>query len=237
VKPFVTDLAVELLRRSPQHGRGITVSSKKTVGGKITTTKITNKSGEKQIGKPIGTYINIESEPETDNSVLISKELQNIIKKNARVLAVGLGNDRFIADSLGPRVLSYINTGEKLMTFEPNVKGITGINSVDAIKQIVKLAKPDYVIVIDSLVSGSADKIGVNYQIATSGITPGSGIGRDNKRLDKKFLGVPVIAVGVPICTIISGENGKTLHATVKEIDRIIINCALNIANGINLAC
>jgi hypothetical protein len=52
--------------------------------------------------------------------------------------------------------------------------------------------------------------------------------------LDKKFLGVPVIAVGVPICTIITIGGGKRLHATVKEIDQIIAACALNIANGIN---
>jgi spore protease len=233
MKLYITDLAAELLRRTPRRDNGISVAEKRTGGVKVTTMKITSAAGAKKIGKPVGTYINCENQIETDNSAVISRELRKIIPKSSRILAVGLGNDRFIADSLGPKVLSYINTGKDLMTFEPNVKGITGINSVDAIKQIVKLCKPDFVVVIDSLVSGAADKIGTNYQIATTGITPGSGIGRDNKRLDKRFLGVPVIAIGVPICTIITTKK-NTLHATVKEIDQIIAHCALNIANGIN---
>jgi spore protease len=233
MKPYITDLAAELLRRAPDCTDGVAVNEKRSGGVKIMTMQIKNSAGAKQIGKPIGAYINIVSRPEADSSSAISQELRKFIPKNSRVLVVGLGNDRFIADSLGPKVLSYINTGEDLMTFEPNVKGITGINSVDAIKQIVKLCKPDCVIVIDSLVSGAADKIGTNYQIATTGITPGSGIGRDNKRLDKQFLRVPVIAIGVPICTIITAKQ-KILHATVKEIDQIIVHCALNIANGIN---
>ncbi|MDR1917589.1 MAG: GPR endopeptidase [Christensenellaceae bacterium] len=290
MKPYITDLAAELLRHTPHHDKGISVNMKRADGIKIMTMQITNEMGARQIGKPVGTYINLECDTETENSPtpsapsaqsapsatpapsappatptpsassapstppatpvpsatsassgemqnllpnLISGKLQRLLPKKSRVLVVGLGNDRFVADSLGPKVLSFINTGERLMTFEPNVKGITGINSVDAIKQIVKLCKPNCVIVIDSLVSVSADKIGTNYQIATSGITPGSGIGRDNKRLDEDFLGVPVLAIGVPICTIITAKR-KTLHATVKEIDQIIINCALNIANGIN---
>lgn len=249
----VTDLAVELLRRTPRRSSGITVKTVQSDGVYVTATQITDEAGAKQIGKPAGTYINIECAVDSDISAVIAQELRKLSaklpagRKSAgaadrssdktappRILIVGLGNDRFVADSLGPRVLSYIKTGEKLMTFEPNVKGITGINSVDAIKQITALCKPEFVIAVDSLVCASADRIGCNYQIATTGITPGSGVCRDNKRLDEKFLRVPVIAVGVPICIIMESPKGKLLHATVKDIDRVIINCALNIANGIN---
>jgi spore protease len=268
MKSFVTDLAVELLRRIPRHSGGITVNTMQFGGAKITATQITNAAGAEQIGKPVGTYINIECAADSDISAVLTRELKKIIcplplgflrkdptsrgKENglavkspnaagraagaagARILAVGLGNDRFVADSLGPLALSYIRTGEKMMTFEPNVKGITGINSVDAIKQIVALCRPDFVIAVDGLVSASADRIGCNYQIATTGITPGSGICRDNKRLDKEFLRVPVIAVGVPVCTVIEDGKGNTLHATVKEIDRMVLLAAQNIAGGIN---
>jgi spore protease len=242
---FITDLATELLRRTPHRGDGITVTVEASKGVKTTTTKITTETAAKQIGKPVGTYINIES-PE-DCAAELSKYLRVLIPPKSRVLVVGLGNDRFVADSLGPQVLSYINTNDNLMTFEPNVGGITGIESVDAIKAITKLAKPDAVVVIDSLVSREADKIGTNYQIASSGISPGSGIARTNKRLDKKFLNVPVIAVGIPVCTILQpspkspAARKKTkrhethiMHVVPKEIDIIIKNCALNIAAAVN---
>jgi spore protease len=225
---IITDLACELLQKPPYCTDGIIIKKDKNK----TVTQIINEEGVKQTGKPIGTYINIEC---PDDKIIpeITKSLKKLTAAKPRILAVGLGNDRFVADSLGPKVLSYINTNENLMTFEPNVGGITGINSVAAIKAITKLAKPDCVLIIDSLVARDADKIGKNYQIADSGITPGSGIGRDNKRCDKKFLGVPVIAVGVPVCTILKNKD-KIMHVVPHQIDIVVKECSLNIAAAVN---
>ena len=89
-------------------------------------------------------------------------------------------------------------------------------------------------IVIDSLVSASPSRIGTNYQICTSGITPGSGIGRDNQTLNQKLLKVPVIALGVPVCTIMTSDKNKIYHVVPKDIDMVIRDCAHLIARSLN---
>jgi spore protease len=184
------------------------------------------------IGKPVGLYINIDAPIDMDGETValaVAKALHAQIS-GKRILTVGLGNAAFVADSLGAKVLTHIDTNENIMTFEPNVGGVTGINSVDAVKAISNLAKPDVVVVVDSLVARDAGRIGTNYQIADSGITPGSGIGRNNKRLDKNFLGVPVTAIGIPVCTILTTKTGDIMHVVPKDIDAIIANCALVIS-------
>jgi spore protease len=236
MKGRITDLACEMLRRRPKYEDGVSVSVKRMGGVKTTTTKILSASAASEIGKPCGIYINIETKANStpEHTVTaIASAVNGQIKRAEKILVVGLGNDRFIADSLGPKVLRYINTNENLMTFEPNVSGITGINSVDAIKAISRLAKPTLVIVIDSLVAADASRIGTNYQIADSGITPGSGIGRDNKRIDRQFLGVPVIAIGIPVCTIITTKIGRIMHLMPKNIDAVVEESSLVIAAAI----
>ena len=161
-------------------------------------------------------------------------ELRATLTNRDKILVVGLGNDKFIADSLGPRVLTNIKTNEHIVTFEPCVFGVTGINSVQAILAIAKLVHPTAVIVIDSLVSASPSRIGTNYQICTSGITPGSGIGRDNQTINRKLLGVPVLAIGVPVCTIMTLPQNKIYHVVPKEIDMVIRDCANLIARSLN---
>ena len=63
---------------------------------------------------------------------------------------------------------------------------------------LVKLLKPDYIIVIDSLASSSIERVNKTIQITDTGIHPGSGIGNNRKEISKKILGIPVIAIGVP---------------------------------------
>ena len=233
----ISDLACELLRRRPKETCGVESQTKTKNGTKTTITKILTATAANRIGKPQGTYINIQTKEQTaaaDITKVLAAALREQITGKQKILVVGLGNDKFVADSLGPKALTFIDTGANLMTFEPNVGGITGINSVDAIRAISKLASPTVVIVIDSLVAGNANRIGNNYQIADSGITPGSGIGRANKRIDSQFLGVPVIAIGIPVCTILTPKTGKIMHVVPKDIDAIIARCSYIIASAIN---
>lgn len=235
--PFISDLACELLRRKPAHTHGVQITSTKRLGIKTSTTIIRTAKAADTVGKPIGTYVNIQTSPTSANDHLIkalADALQTQTKRHTPILVVGLGNDKFVADSLGPQVLQRLHTGPTLCTFEPNVGGVTGINSVDAIKAITTVAKPATVIIIDSLVSAAPARIGTNYQICTSGITPGSGIGRDNQKIDKKLLGVPVIAIGIPVCTIMTTAPDKVYHVVPKDIDSVIANCAYVIAAAIN---
>ncbi|MCQ2381974.1 MAG: GPR endopeptidase, partial [Clostridia bacterium] len=201
-----TDLACELLRRTPRRTDGISTSTTTNNQVTIQTTQITTTLGAKTIGKPIGTYINIDASKSNNRNIIqaLQKSLLSLISNTKKILVIGLGNDKFVADSLGPCVLEQIKTGKKIVTFEPNVFGVTGINSVEAIQAITSLVQPTTVIVVDSLVSASPTRIGTNYQICTSGIAPGSGISRNNRTIDHELLGVPVLAIGVPVCTIMT---------------------------------
>ena len=232
----ITDLACELLRRAPRGSTGIITSTAVHGGVNIQTTQVTTPAAARLIGKPIGTYLNLDTTKAKPRQIsnAISQALAPLMTNPSKILIVGLGNDKFVADSLGPSVLTQIKTGGHLVTFEPCVFGVTGINSVDAIQAITRQVRPTAVIVIDSLVSATPARIGTNYQICTSGITPGSGIGRDNQTIDQKLLGVPVLAIGVPVCTIMSPTQGQIYHVVPKDIDLVIRDCAHIIARSLN---
>lgn len=233
---IISDLACELLRRAPHDTEGLSVTNTEHSGIILHTTNIKNTAAARQIGKPVGTYHNIDAtrgKPRNISNVL-RRSLQSLLTNPTKLLIVGLGNDNFVADSLGPCVLRQIKTGDKLLTFEPCVFGVTGINSVDAIKAITKLTQPSAVIIIDSLVTATPSRIGTNYQICTSGITPGSGIGRNNQTINKKLLGVPVLAIGVPVCTIMTKVPDQIFHVVPKDIDVVIRDCAKIIAQSLN---
>lgn len=232
----ITDLACELLRRAPRTTSGVSVATTNHAGITVHTTTITTPTAARLIGKPIGTYLNLETTNARPRNIVnaLRQALTPLLPDPSKILIVGLGNDKFVADSLGPCVLQQIDTGEQLLTFEPCVFGVTGINSVDAIQAITRLVRPTAVIVIDSLVSATPARIGTNYQICTSGITPGSGIGRDNQTINRKLLGVPVLAIGVPVCTIMTPAKDQIYHVVPKDIDIVIRDCAQIIARSLN---
>ena len=59
--------------------------------------------------------------------------------------------------------------------------------------------KPKLIIVIDSLASKSIERISSTVQIADTGIVPGAGVGNARNEISEKTLGIPVIAIGVPM--------------------------------------
>lgn len=81
----------------------------------------------------------------------------------------------------------------------PGVLGTTGIETMEVIKGIVENIKPKLIIVIDSLASRSIERISTTVQISDTGIVPGAGVGNTRNELSVNTLGVPVIAIGVPM--------------------------------------
>ena len=76
--------------------------------------------------------------------------------------------------------------------------GITGLETSETVKAIVDTIKPDRVVAIDALASRKMDRVNSTIQISTAGISPGGGVGNKRKALNKDYLGVDVIAIGVP---------------------------------------
>ena len=58
---IITDLACELLRRTPNSTTGITLTTLEQAGITIQQTTVENSTAARQIGKPIGTYLNLDT--------------------------------------------------------------------------------------------------------------------------------------------------------------------------------
>ncbi|MCH5252710.1 MAG: GPR endopeptidase [Lachnospiraceae bacterium] len=197
----------------------------------ITTVQIKDDAGSKAMKKPKGTYITIESElmlqEEEDREPLllcICGQLEKIIKdlKQKSVLIVGLGNREVTSDSLGPKMTEHLfitrhlekELGETFMeknefgcvsAISPGVMAQTGIETEELLESIVKKTKPDLVIAVDALAARSVKRLCKTIQITDTGIAPGAGVGNRRKELNKKSLGVPVVAIGVP--TVVDAET------------------------------
>ena len=193
---------------------------------KTNIVKIIDSNGEKAIGKPIGTYVTVDIKNlklATDEDIdkasnVVKDELKKIIDSHCEsqdeILVVGLGNQFVTPDSLGPKVVSeidvtkhfikytpqYVTEGTRsVCAIAPGVLGTTGIETSEIIKGIVDNVKPKMLLVIDSLASKSIERISSTVQISDTGIIPGGGVGNAREELSETSIGIPVIAIGVPM--------------------------------------
>lgn len=195
---------------------------------------------------------------------LLIKELKEYIdNNNSKILVIGLGNRNSTPDALGPKSLDQIlvtrhlfNLGDvdqgysNVSIFEPSVYGTTGIDSVELIKEVVKLVHPNYVIIIDSLCTSSLSRMNKTIQITDAGINPGSGVLNDRGELSSRVLGCNTIALGVPTVVDIYAividilkkydiheiDDYENLIVTPKEIDYVINRLSILIGNSLNKA-
>lgn len=222
-----TDLALEareaLTNEQTPEIDGVIYKTEKDDIMEITTVDIENETGSQTMGKPVGTYITIESEYMRDNDIqaqkkiteALSQKLGELIKpeKNKKALIVGLGNWNVTPDALGPKVVNRILVTRHILesipedirdsvgnvaAVSPGVLGITGIETAEIIKGITQRVKPDVIIAIDALAARSVSRINSTIQLSDTGISPGAGIGNCRTPLNEETMGVPVIAVGVP---------------------------------------
>lgn len=304
-----TDLAVEARElykeKTQQEIPGVEVETKEDVNYTVTRVKVLDKNGESKMGKPIGSYITIESpalkkadqELKDEMSQVLAKELRALGKmnKSTKTLIVGLGNWNVTPDALGPKVVeralvtrhyfkaydkSEDETMAEVSAIAPGVMGLTGIETSEIIKGIVEKTSPDLVIAVDALASRKMNRVSTTIQISDTGINPGSGVGNKRKALNKEYLGVPVIAVGIPMVvdaatmvndtinlivgamkdqatvgsefySMLEGMEAQDKHnlikdvltpympnvmVTPKEIDDLINDLSLVVANGLNIS-
>ena len=192
---------------------------------KVTTITILDEQGAKQMGRPVGTYVTIESPPLKINDPYVKEEIIDSMEKSMHsllgdylkptdtVLLVGLGNWRATPDALGPKFIEYSpitrhyhqHAPEALVEgmrpacgIAPGVLGITGLETFEVINGIVEKIKPALIIAVDSLAAQNVDRIGTTIQMSNTGIQPGAGIGNVRQALTQEALGIPVIAIGCP---------------------------------------
>lgn len=202
---------------------GVKVDKKELEDCIVTKVEILNDQGSKVMGKEKGVYITIETklmkydddESREQVTQYVTTELQGVLgnDKTKKTLVIGLGNWNITSDALGPKTVSktlvtrhifknynkdYDDDFTEVSALSPGVMGITGIETSETVKSLVEMLKPDRVIAIDALASRKMERVNSTIQISTAGIAPGAGIGNKRKSLNEEYLGVPVIAIGVP---------------------------------------
>ena len=267
---FDSDLALER-RKASTYVEGVEYKRDVCLGGVWERLKVTSEAGEKSIGRPMGLYDTltlprmdtIMPDDIEDAKEEISRELCRICDLcdifPERILVVGLGNRELTPDAIGPRVADKVDAtmhikNEDSELFEalgcseicvlcPDVTSNTGVNAATVVKSAVEAIKPSVVFAIDSLASRSEERLGNTIQISNTGIIPGTGVGHGGERIDEDFLGVPVIAIGIPTvmstATLFGNREGtkkQGYFVSPKGINRIVKNGSEIIGGGINQA-
>ena len=205
---------------------------------------------------------------------LLKQETGKTTGGELSVLVVGLGNSEITADAVGPMAVRELLVTRHLQAQEPDifrrmgccavsalspgVLGQTGMEVAEVVVGAVRRCRPNAIIAIDALAARSCERLAATVQISNTGISPGSGIGNDRCSLDRRGLGVPVIALGIP--TVVDSstlvydalrqagirhvddrlrnilENGKRFYVSPKEADLITGRTAQTVAHAINRA-
>ena len=232
-----TDLAIDVIDKISSLD-GVKQVIKNVDGVSITDVKLDKKNS---LNKKEGNYITIEFDDVTDttnyNKVkeVVKMELSSLlnkmnIKDTDTCLFIGLGNAKSTPDSLGPKVSKDIivtkhiyDLGELdskyrvVSVISPGVSATTGIETSDIVDSIVKKIKPNFIIAVDALASGSVDRVNKTIQMTDTGIHPGSGIGNARKEISKSTIGIPVIAIGVPTVVDASVIVADTINYMYKH--------------------
>ena len=184
---------------------GVKIESSSDNGVITTIVEVLNENGEKALLKQKGKYITIEIQEvgyidEKDKERIqnhLAENIKSLIGSDNRksLMVVGLGNIAVTPDALGPKVVQNVEVTRHLLNYakelvepgtreisaiSPGVLGTTGIETSEMIQSVVHKVKPDILIVIDSLASGSIHRVGCTIQLSNTGIRPGEGV--RNKR-------------------------------------------------------
>ena len=216
-----TDLAIEVKESFPKDhveipGVSLQENYDKLKKIKVTSVRIMNHIGARQMKKPIGTYTTIDFEErfifeQKDYMDAVGKRLQkelaailpHKIKKDATILVTGLGNRFATPDALGPYVLEQIEVnrhlsvqyvgmelqkGMKICGMIPGVLGQTGMESSEILKGVIENVHPDCMLVIDSLATRSIKRLCTTIQLTDTGISPGAGIGNNRSEINQNTM-------------------------------------------------
>ncbi len=236
-----TDLALELKDDVENHNlEGIKIYTNRDNKWDIVETRIdvVNEKGAKLLGKPIGTYITLESKElrKSDEDIhepfveVLHKHLKSMIKEDEKILVVGLGNRAVTPDALGPYVVDnlyitrhLLNEGivkevREISAICPGVMAQTGIESSTILKALCDEIKPDVVIAVDALAAREPERLNSTIQICDTGISPGAGVGNNRIMLNEETLGVRVIAIGVPTVISVPGIVYQAIDGMFEKV-------------------
>lgn len=233
IRSFRSDLADELIEEISKEDYRVENRKYKDVYiSKVNILKDNN-----SLNKKIGEYISInfnDVEDQKNRDVIkevladsLSRMIDKLnIKDKDKILVVGLGNEDFTADALGPMAAKEVIVTSHLFSIEgyeikegtrqvslltPGVMGQTGLETAEIVKSVCDFYNPSVVIFIDALATRSMSRINRVIQITDTGIAPGSGIGNHRKALNEEYLSVPCICIGVATVVGVSSIVNETI--------------------------
>ena len=259
-----TDLAVEMKEeiQSDEPIRGVHVMTKNNGDTDIKEVRIVveNEQGAMQLGKPVGTYMTLESEqlrradeefhkPMTE---VLARHLRQFVGNRKRIMVAGLGNREVTPDALGPFVIDnlyvtrhllkegIVSHSAEISAIAPGVMAQTGMEAVTVLKALIDEIKPELLIVIDALAARESDRLNKTIQLADTGITPGSGVGNHRSAINEESVGIPVLAIGVPtviaVPTIVNDAMDVLVDAIGKQSAKNVLK-KFNEEERYQLAC
>jgi len=257
---------------------GVKAVKTRREGYPVTRVEILDEEGAKTLGKPKGRYLTVDltsywqRKPEYFERAVrtVGAELRSLLPGQGAALVVGLGNGAMTPDAVGPEALRSVLSTRHLLSamprqfggfrsvsaVAPGVLGSTGVESAEAVRGLVREVKPDFVVAVDALASRRLGRVCATVQLSDTGIVPGSGVGNHRAGLDRRALGVPVFAVGVPtvveaatLCADMLEESGvedfdekklrgknRSMMVTPREIDAQVRDLAKVVGYGLNWA-
>lgn len=219
--------AKDAARRDAGEIDGVIYSETRDGDITVNVIDVVDERGEKKLGKARGRYVTVAFGDISAVGFDEYEHICRVISKNIRSLAsraggdvgsllvCGLGNRRFAADAVGvisaekTLVTRHIKESdsalfEKAGFFDicavmPGVLAQTGMETCELIMGAVREARPDLIIVVDSLAARKTERLGCTVQLTDTGISPGSGVGNHREAINKETTGVPTVAIGVPM--------------------------------------
>lgn len=259
-----TDLAVEMKeeiqRDEPIHGVHVMTKNNGDTDIKEVRIVVENEQGAMQLGKPVGTYITLESEQlrRADEEFhkpmmeVLARHLRQFVGNKKRIMVAGLGNREVTPDALGPFVIDNLYVTRHLLkegiithsvemsAIAPGVMAQTGMEAVTVLKALIDEIKPELLIVIDALAARESDRLNKTIQLADTGITPGSGVGNHRDAINEESVGIPVLAIGVPtviaVPTIVNDAMDVLVEAIGKQSAKNVLK-KFNEEERYQLAC
>ena len=239
MRGFRTDLAMECLDQNTEGLKGVRVRTHQIGGVTHTRIRIEDEQAAELLGRRRGEYITVECAdlPQCDAKKrgllarMVALGVRGMLPPDGEVLVVGLGNRNVTADALGTRVVERMLVTRHLQqamveelkgrlrgvsAIAPGVLGLTGIETAELCRGLVRHVRPQAVVAIDALAAFESGRICTTVQITDTGIQPGSGVGNHRLGLTEETLGVKVIAVGVPMVvyasTIARDAMARLIH-------------------------
>lgn len=242
-----TDLADEVITGSNDTSEYSVVNKKYH---DVNISYITIHTDKNSFNKQKGDYVSIEFnnlEDQKNRDIVKDALVDNLhkliskfsLKDDSKILVVGLGNESFISDALGPMSAKEVIVTSHIYEFDresikkgtkcvslliPGVMGQTGLETADIIKSVVDFYKPEIAIFIDALASRSIARVNKVIQVCDTGIEPGSGVGNNRKAMNEEYLGIPCVAIGVATVVGTTSIVDETINIIEREYGEIPLN-------------